>query len=198
MTNRSELAAAKTCGHAPAEALAAARRDALGSFLWRDPERILAVAACLRDAGGVLECRIRGGSMGMAVPGGSRIRIRVSHEETYPVGRVVAFLVGTKVMVHRIVYRGRRGRARNHVITIGDMRWLPDAPVSERSILGAVVEVEDRGRWREPGERIRQPLLKHLLARAFVAMLAGVLEMSVRLAQRLAAGGDAVHARFVR
>ena len=174
------------------------RRRALGAFLWSDESRILAQIAHWREIGGCLECRISGGSMGTAVPGGSRLRIGVSADAAYPVGRVVAFLVGTRVIVHRIVYRGRRRHARGHVITLGDAVLVPDLPVPLDSILGPVLELEDKGRWRPPTPAPARSLGRRLAARMMITAAGLALELNVGLARRLLARCAALRDRWSR
>jgi hypothetical protein len=188
----------------PAETkeLDAKRLLAVGSFLWNDAKRILAVASRLRDAQETIVCQMQGGSMLTAIPYGSRIRIRFTHHESYSIGQVVAFLIGTKIMVHRVVYRGRyRGGGRDYLITLGDALLLPDPPVNMRSILGPVIELQYEGYWRSPGAPSRRPLLRRFVSFVLVRIVGGILEVDIRLAHWLATrlhSGSTLFARKLR
>ena len=98
-------------------------------------------------SGRPVESQLSGASMGGAIPGGCRIRIthRAGHE--WRRGEVIAFVAGSRVMVHRIVHVGRRGAARRFVLTQGDGNWLCDPPVEVGTIAGAVEQYWDGGGW---------------------------------------------------
>lgn len=91
---------------------------------------------------------LRGSSMGEAVPDGARIRIRTGGEDLWHLGTVIAFLAGSHVMAHRIVYEGRHGLARQFVLTQGDGNWLCDPPVNRSTIVGEVEAFLTGGEWR--------------------------------------------------
>ena len=144
-------------------------------FLQLNSDLFLAAVSLLRKAQGVLECQLRGGSMERAIPAGSRIRIRFIGPESYRTGQVIAFLVGSGMCVHRIVYCGRWRRAKNYLLTQGDRCLLPDAPVKVESVLGPVTEFEHEGRWEPPGVTQRRHPVTRLLAFVVLTTLAGVL-----------------------
>jgi hypothetical protein len=105
-------------------------------------DQLLAFGALLGRSGRVIESEISGGSMGNALPSGSRIRIRPLPKEEYCVGQVVAFVAGGTLFAHRILYRGRQG-----VLTRGDTHSWSDLPVPMGAILGVVSECLVDGKW---------------------------------------------------
>jgi hypothetical protein len=94
---------------------------------------------------------LRGSSMGAAIPDGIRIRIRTGRDDLWHVGTVIAFLAGSRLMAHRIVYEGRRGLARQFVLTQGDGNWLCDPPVNRSTIVGEVEAFLAGDEWRAVG-----------------------------------------------
>ncbi len=106
-----------------------------------------AVAALLARTGGVVECRVAGSSMGATLPHGSRIRVRFAPGDSVRPDDVVAFTAAGGITVHRVVGRGRVGRARNLVLTRGDGTLLVDHPVPVDAILGVAREYERDGQW---------------------------------------------------
>jgi hypothetical protein len=121
--------------------------------------------------------QVRGASMGAAIPDGARIRIRSGPEQTWHQGQVIAFLAGSRVMVHRIVYEGRRGPARHFVLTQGDGNWLCDPPVNRSTVVGEVEAFSTRDEWQEIGSP-RVPLLRRLMAGLSQALMRLALECS--------------------
>jgi hypothetical protein len=104
----------------------------------------------------VIHSQVRGASMGVAIPDGACIRIRSGPEQTWHQGQVIAFLAGSRVAVHRIVYEGRRGPARHFVLTQGDGNWLCDPPVNRSTVVGEVEAFSTGDEWQAIGvPRIR-------------------------------------------
>ena len=129
----------------------------------------------------VIHSQLSGGSMGEALPGDSRIRIRSDATESWRVGEVIAFLAGSRVMVHRVVYEGRRGQAARFVLTQGDGNWLCDPPVNRATVVGRV-DAFSRGDddWQPVGPR-RMPGLKRATAAMSLALMRLALEISPAL-----------------
>src|SRR5579862_7739784 len=99
----------------------------------------LARLRALTQKGDVLiHSELRGSSMGPAIPDGVRIRIRSGHRQPCQVGQVIAFLAGSRIMVHRVAYEGRGEAARAFVITQGDGNWVCDPPVDRSTVIGQV------------------------------------------------------------
>ena len=101
------------------------------------PEQLAAVGDLWTRSGRELVVRLTGRSMEPAIPSGAEVRIRCG--ETGGVGDIVACREGAGVLVHRVVARSAGG----WILTRGDARWLPDAPLpGDEAVLGRVVEVK--------------------------------------------------------
>src|SRR6516225_7796376 len=123
----------------------------------------------------IIESQVQGASMGMAIPDGAQIRIRAGQAEGLCAGKVIAFCTRSRVMVHRVVYEGRRGAARHFVLTQGDGNWLCDPPVERSCIVGEVQSLASEGEWR-PIDAARMSLLRRLVARASQAIMRRALD----------------------
>jgi hypothetical protein len=119
--------------------------------------------------------------MGPALPDGVRVRIRSNSEATWRRGQVIAFLAGSRIMTHRIVYEGRRSGARNFVLTQGDGNWLCDPPVNRSTILGEVEAFSTGSEWRRIAPS-RMPLHRRIIARPTQALMRLLLECNPALA----------------
>jgi hypothetical protein len=140
------------------------------------------VAALLQKSGTTIECELHGQSMDGTLPDGSRIRLVFEEQPALCAGDVIAFVAGNAVVVHRIVARGRFGRARSFVLTRGDSAVLLDHPVHVRSVLGTVREWTQRGDWnvvRAPSA----PRWRRLLSSAFFWPTFLALHVDHRLAK---------------
>ena len=101
------------------------------------PERLAAVADLWTRGSRELVVRLTGVSMQPAIPSGAEVRILCG--ESGGVGDVVVCREGAGVRVHRVVARAARG----WILTRGDARWLPDAPLpGDEAVLGRVVAVK--------------------------------------------------------
>jgi hypothetical protein len=125
----------------------------LRAFFEGRPDRILAAAGPLQDAQRTVESTVRGPSMGASLPDGARIRIRLRRMATCTPGEVVAFLIGERLVVHRVVSAVAEDRREDFVLTRGDARIVPDPPVPKSSVLGVVEAVERDGLWESPPPR---------------------------------------------
>ena len=113
------------------------------------PEQLAAVADLWTRGGREIVVRLTGRSMEPAIPSGAEVRIRCG--ESGDVGDIVACQEGAGVRVHRLVARSPRG----WLLTRGDARWVPDAPLpAESLVLGRVVAVR-RGEAFEPPPPLR-------------------------------------------
>jgi hypothetical protein len=160
--------------------------QAVATFFREDPARILMVASRLRGPDRSLESTVEGGSMGRTIPNGSRIRIDLVERHGYDVGEVLAFVAGGQVVVHRMVFRGKRGPARGYVITRGDAPLAPDSPVDEGSILGAVTGIQRDGRWTPLDARPRRTYRARVVGSLLLFGVAGALRVSPRAARTFA------------
>src|SRR5262245_13641917 len=100
---------------------------------------------------GVIHSEVRRASMAPAIAAGSCIRMRCGPANTWGCGKVIAFLAGSRMMVHRIVYEGRRDSAGNVVLTHGDGNWLCDPPVNRATVVGEVEAFSTGGEWEGIG-----------------------------------------------
>lgn len=131
------------------------------------------------------ESELRGPSMGCAIPSGARIRIApVPSGVAFERGQVVAFVAGSRVIVHRIAYLGR-GRAARYLITHGDGNWMCDPPIEADAIAGVVEEHYAEGAWRPVGPP-SLPWWRRAASYPSLQLLRMTLELSPALAMRLA------------
>lgn len=160
---------------------------AVGLLMQSDPARVLAVASSLRGLGRLVESTIEGRSMGRTLRPGTRIRIALEHREWYGRGAIVAFVVGEKVVVHRVVHRGSFGPARAMLVTRGDAPWAPDPPIRRSQVLGAVSAVLEGDRWEPPAGAPRRSLRARFAAALLLTPVVALLYVSPRGAGALAA-----------
>jgi hypothetical protein len=146
-----------------------------------------------KRSGQPVESELRGASMGLAIPNGSRIRIVHSEGVTWHNGQVVAFLAGSRVMVHRVMHVGRRGAARRFLITLGDGNWICDPPVALETIAGLVEEFQVDDHWQRVGPA-RVSLIRRSVAFASLGLLRTALEWRPSFAVWIARG--MTHARM--
>jgi hypothetical protein len=156
--------------------------EAVAAFFREDPARILVVASGLRGPHRSIESTVEGNSMGQTLLPGSRIRIELAERPSCELGEVVAFLARGKVVVHRVVHKGRRGAARGRLLTRGDAALIPDPAVDVGSVLGAVTALDCNGGWMSPGERPRRSLPARVVASLALAVVTRMLEASPRAA----------------
>ena len=143
----------------------------------------------LRGSGQLVECEIRGESMGPGMPDRSTVRIRCDGAEGAPIGAVVALRLGGALTVHRLVHRGRSPRARGWVVTEGDANLTCDAPVHEEQLVGLVDAVRtDTGDWRAIGIAVPIPLARGRVARAVRHLVCAALELHPRVAHIVKGG----------
>jgi hypothetical protein len=168
------------------------RLDGLGAFIWQQRDRVRAAVGrqSPSEAGhGSVECRIRGASMEAAIPRGSRIRISFS-SGPQRVGDIVAFMIGERIVVHRIVHSGA-----GHLLTRGDAMRLPDPPIEAAAVLGAVDEIDSAPGGRPPAAQVRPPRRDRLLAFAVLMASRLLLRLDADLARRFIEWLDAADQR---
>ena len=153
---------------------------AVGALLQADPARIKALAYSLRAPGRQIESRVEGMSMGRGLPAGSRIRIGLAHQQRYEVGTVIAYLAGSKVVVHRVAHRGLAGPAAEFFLTRGDAPLVPDPPVAHSQILGPVIGVLQGHRWVEICDAPRRTLHARIAASMLLQFATALLYLSPR------------------
>ena len=157
---------------------------AVGRLLTVDPSRTIAVARTLSGPDRTVESTVSGTSMGSGLPPGSRIRIALARRDRFEAGEVVAYVVGSQLVVHRVVHRGRALAARGYLITCGDATLVPDPPVDQGHVLGSVTGVWRGGAWA-PLAAPAARTLHARMARGLCASLAvGGLYVSPRATAR--------------
>ena len=154
--------------------------QAVGRLLQADPARIVALISSLRGPDRVIESTVEGMSMGRCLPPGSRIRIELANRACHDAGTIIAFLVGKKVVVHRVVHRGRGGPAGGLVLTRGDAPLVPDPPVAHAQILGPVTGVWTGDRWTEPCGVARRSFRATIVSSFLLLVATGLLYLSPR------------------
>lgn len=92
---------------------------------------------------------LTGHSMEPTIPNGTRVRIDFGPRVEANEGDVVVVTTRTGYMIHRVVACWHRGRTR-YVLTRGDGRWMPDAPVPDSELVGLVREIEGPEGWAPP------------------------------------------------
>lgn len=160
-------------------------------------DRLIALASLFKTQGKQIECRVEGGSMSPTLPASCLVRVDCGARGSYGVGDVVAFIAGRNVVSHRIVHEGRRGRAREYLITLGDDRILPDPPVHEASVLGRVGAVQSGAGWAPLALPSRRSGLRRLAVRPLLGLAKAALEFNVPLAQELALKLQALRASLL-
>lgn len=168
------------------------RLDGLGAFIWRDRERVRAAVDRHSPPDGedsAVECRIRGASMETAIPRGSRIRITFNGAP-HRVGDIVAFMIGERIVVHRVVHRARR-----RLLTRGDAMLLPDPPIDAAAVLGAVDAIDSGSGWRQPAAPTLPPRRDRLLALVMLVACTLLLRLDADLARRFIEWLDAADHR---
>jgi hypothetical protein len=146
-------------------------------------EDLARLRALTQKGDAVIHSELRGSSMGAALPDGARIRIRTGGEDSWRCGEVIAFLAGSRIMAHRIVYEGRRGLARRFVITQGDGNWFCDPPVNRATVVGRVEEYSTGTDWR-PIAEAKIAFHRRLVGRTSLALARAALELSPELTIR--------------
>lgn len=141
-------------------------------------DQLLAVGALLGRSGKTIESEISGASMGSTLPSGCRIRIRPLSSEEYRTGQVVAFVAGSALFAHRIVYRSRQG-----VLTRGDSHSWCDLPVPVSAILGVVSESLVDGEWRLLDDSVPFDCEMRKRSRMIETLLRVCLRIDIRLAR---------------
>jgi hypothetical protein len=160
---------------------------AIGSLIWKDPERIIDTVSRFRDSDVVIECRLRGASMEPAIPRGASLRVSLARATPCRIGDVVAFVQDTGICVHRVAYVGRGERASGFILTQGDACFYPDAPVAMRQVVGHVREFRHDERWVATDDGPARGRAQSLVGRTLLKLVAGLLELDARLARGAAA-----------
>ncbi len=159
-------------------------------------DRVRRLAPVLRRARSTFEVDLTGSSMHPTMPDGSRIFVQCDPNPEPAPGDIVALLASNHVVAHRVVYRGRRGRAAEYLITCGDAARFVDAPQPVQNVLGIVTKVLREGKWVIPPER-PLPIDRRGLHALYFRMLCTVLEHDdVGVARVLAGIAESMRNRY--
>jgi hypothetical protein len=165
---------------------AAARSNAASALLLKHRPLLLSVASDFRDRQPVFESAIRGSSMAPTIPPHARLQLRVVGHPHCRAGDVVYYLADDGYVVHRVVYRARRGAGRGYLLTCGDNRLAPDPPVPIDRVLGVVLSVQTADGWRPPGPPNIRRFSKRVIRAVSLAAAVAALRLSPAAARRLA------------
>lgn len=142
-------------------------------------EQLLAFGTLLAHSGKVIESEISGTSMGSTLPSGSRIRIQPLPAEEYRIGQTVAFVMGSTIFAHRIVYRTSQG-----VLTRGDNHSWCDLPVPVGAVLGVVTERFMDGEWQRFADAPERAPAQPWRSRALEIVVRAGMLIDIRLARQ--------------
>jgi signal peptidase I len=131
--------------------------SALAAFLLQSPDGFYGAGRQLAKANHSVDIPIRGGSMGASLPEGTLIRVSLGDGAAWRAGDIVVFRQHGQIVVHRAVARTRR-----YLITRGDARIAPDAPVAPDCIVGKVTGIVGSADVREPPASPRRHWLVRL------------------------------------
>ena len=149
-------------------------RNAL-SRVGPDNERILALSTFLRSGALEFETCVRGGSMGTALPEGSKIRIRFARENQLTVGQIVVYVSKYGVVAHRLVRRANSNGVQ-YLITRGDATICCDVPIQSSAVFGIVTEFLSGGSWRP----VPPPAPRWFGLRVVASAISGVIWTALR------------------
>ena len=156
-----------------------------------------AALALLKRAGTTIECLVQGGSMGLTLPHGTRLRLGFVDSPRPLPGDVIAFSAAGAVTVHRVVARGAFRRAAAYVLTRGDGSMLLDHPVHLDDVLGVVREWKSGETWQPvPPDPARGP--RRVIRGALVWPVVFTLHLHHRLALALTASAVITRAAAMR
>jgi hypothetical protein len=156
-------------------------------------EELAAVARLWRATRREVDCRFGGTSMAPTLASGAEVRLRCG--EGGAAGDIIAFLDQGRVLLHRVV---AASADRAWILTRGDARLLPDAPIRRaEDVIGRVTAVRDGGTFVPPpapprATALQRAVLWPLLASLRVGAGPGTalvrsLVRARRLARRLSA-----------
>ncbi|HLY63034.1 MAG TPA: hypothetical protein VKV95_19985 [Terriglobia bacterium] len=150
-------------------------------------EDLQKIVSLLKISRQLVECELRGMSMGKTLPAGSRVRICSNRGEDYAAGEIVTFVANRNLTAHRVVYRGQ-GSKKKYLITRGDANLLCDPPVHVEQVLGVVTEFQTDGDWKVPVATISEPFLGRCLAAFMLFIMSTMLQLNVSWATGLGRG----------
>lgn len=140
------------------------RISAVSAFLL-DRDSLLPVVASRLGSDTTFESAIRGGSMAPAIPGYSRLRVKLLGNRIPERDDILYYLSDDGFVIHRLVRHVSSRSGERYYLTIGDDCLAPDPPVPEDRVLGVVIAVETSSGIRPPGSPESRSAF-HRLARA--------------------------------
>lgn len=146
------------------------------SGVGRDNERILALSTFLRSGALEFETCVHGGSMGTALPEGSKIRIRFAKESQLTVGKIVVYVSKHGVVAHRLV-RCAYSNGVQYLITRGDATVCCDVPVQSSAVFGIVTEFLSGGSWQP----VPRPTPRWFGSRVVASAISGFIWTALRV-----------------
>lgn len=152
------------------------------------PQDLSAIAALLKHTHAHVESQVQGGSMGATLPPGARIRLSCRETADYRTDDVIVYVQGSGLVAHRLVGRGRRGRARGYFITRGDASATCDPPVPIERAVGLVTgwRRADAEAWQPVGPPTTRSWPSALIATISHAAIGTLLEIHPPLARAAA------------
>ena len=163
-----------------------------------DSERLLAFSSLLRKDSREFEFVLYGRSMGLILPDGSRIRVRlVAADDQLRVGQVLTYISSDRVVAHRLVRSVKSGKE-EYVITRGDATVCSDWPVRATSVLGIVTEFCASEIWQPVGPPPKRWFGFRWLAFLISSLVANVLIMSPSVAVWMAKRIIRIHGMLAR
>ena len=144
----------------------------MGELFAGRPDHILALVARWQEQGRTLESRVQGTSMGATLPDGARIKIALRPGSAWVPGDIVAFLLGARITVHRVLRRS--GWRRDVLITCGDARVFVDPPCRCAQVLGLVSQVQIDGAWHVPAPAPRRKVLARVVVGSLSCLFATI------------------------
>lgn len=151
-----------------------------------DGDRLLAFSHFLKKGSCEFESTVLGGSMGKALPPGSRIRVRFAHDANLMAGQIVAYVASDRIVAHRIV-KIAASRDDHYVITCGDSTVCCDAPMPVSAVIGILTGLRSHGIWKPAPPPQPRRLGFRLLGNVLSCLVLSALWLNPRFANWVAA-----------
>lgn len=164
------------------------------------PQDLSAIAELLKHSHAHVETQIQGGSMGAALPPGARVQLACRAGAHFEPGVVVVYVQDGGLIAHRLVRRGRSGRARDFLITRGDASATCDPPVPIAQAVGVVTGWRQREEqsWEPVGPATHPGGIGAWVTAADRLVIGGLLEIHPTLARAVARLARRLHGATAR
>jgi signal peptidase len=143
-----------------------------------DTAQLRSCVDLLSRSGRIVESDIQGGSMGETIPDGSRVQIRLTSEEGFQPGQIVACMEKGFLFAHRVVHVGKGA-----LITQGDAWVLCDPPIRTSQVIGEVVSYRAGDQWVSPAAQADRSAPAARAARRQVRIISMCLGIDLSLAR---------------